>query len=369
MAQWIDFKAIKAQIKIMDVLDFHGAKLKVRGEQASGFCPLPGHADCKTPSFSVQMERGCFNCFGCGKSGNAIDLELLLQGLDPNDPQAVRKVALELAERYQLNVGKPSQAPKSQRHLSSGANQHAAVTRATQRSATRVAPEVDSSTSAAAEAALDPTEIVNPPLGFALQNLDPTHPYLPGRGFTAETIAHFGLGFCNKGMLKDRVAIPLHTADTLELVGYAGRAVDDTKISPEHPKYLFPGSRERGKQKIAFRKSMLLYNAHHIEVPVDSLVIVEGFTSVWWLHQHGIRRAVALMGSSASQWQIQQIATMVSEKGKLFVFPDGDEAGVKLAYELLPQLAARRWTTWVKLLADEQPTDLDGEMLNALLIP
>lgn len=368
MAQWIDFKALKAQLNIINVLNHHGVQLKVRGAQASGFCPLPGHADGKSPSFSVNLERQCFNCFGCKKSGNQIDLEVLLQGLDPNDPQVVRQVALELAQRYHLNVGKPPPASIPQGRSMSETDRRAARHRAMRNPASGVATVEQPSTSDEADVALDPTEIVNPPLGFALQNLDPMHPYLAGRGFTAATIEHFGLGFCSKGMLKDRIAIPLTNMDG-ELVAYAGRTVDDTKISPQHPKYLFPGRREKGKQRVAFRKSLLLYGADRIDTPAESLVIVEGFASVWWLHQHGIRRAVALMGSSASQWQIQQIATMVGERGKLFVFPDGDEAGVKLARELLPQLAARRWTTWVKLLADEQPTDLDGEMLNSLLMP
>ena len=51
--------------------------------------------------------------------------------------------------------------------------------------------------------------IVNAPLDFSLKNLDPDHPYLSGRGFTKETIEKFELGFCSRGLMKDRVAIPL----------------------------------------------------------------------------------------------------------------------------------------------------------------
>ena len=52
--------------------------------------------------------------------------------------------------------------------------------------------------------------LVNAPLDFELKGLDPAHPYLRDRGFTPETIRHFGLGFCLRGLLKDRMAIPLH---------------------------------------------------------------------------------------------------------------------------------------------------------------
>lgn len=369
-SQWLDFKALKAQLKIIDILNHHGVKLKFRGAQGSGFCPLPGHEDGKSPSFSVNLERHCFNCFGCGKAGNAMDLELMLQGLDPNDTQAVRRVALELAQRHHLNVGskgsRNGQATKRSRFRSDRL-------RPTDRTSVQSPTDAPSAAEDATkdggdESTSEPNEIVNAPLGFMLHELDANHPYLLERGFTPATIEHFGLGFCSKGMLKDRIAIPLHN-EIGTIVGYAGRAVDDQKVSTEHPKYLFPGRREKARQVFAFRKSMLLYNANRIEVPSESLIIVEGFTSVWWLWQNGIRNVVALMGSSASQWQIGRVAALTAEKGKLFVFPDGDEAGVQLARELLPQLAARRWTTWAKLLADEQPTDLDGDMLNALLMP
>ncbi len=86
--------------------------------------------------------------------------------------------------------------------------------------------------------------VVNPPLGFELKDLDAEHPYLLSRGFTPETIEHFGLGFCSRGLLKDRVAIPLHDMAGA-LVGYAGRVVDDSLITEDNPRYRFPGERER----------------------------------------------------------------------------------------------------------------------------
>jgi len=370
MATWIDFKALKAQLKILDVLNHYGVQLKVRGEQASGFCPLPGHADSKSPSFSAHLGRNCFQCFGCSRHGSAIDLELFLRGLDPSDTKAVRKVALELVERHGLILGgaEPQTGRPSQRSSKQQPNRRRSTQRAEPIASIDSVDQAKLSPRAITHDDVDdePDAIVNPPLGFVLQHLDSAHPYLLNRGFTAATIERFGLGFCGKGMLKDRVAIPLHNPEA-ELVGYAGRAVDDQAISAEHSKYLFPGKREKEGRTVEFRKSRLLYNAHRIVAPVTSLVIVEGFPSVWWLWQNGFPNVVALMGSSASAWQVQQIATLTADQGKLLVFTDGDEAGVHLARELIPQLAARRWTTWVKLLPDEQPTDVDGPSLQQLL--
>jgi DNA primase len=131
---------------------------------------------------------------------------------------------------------------------------------------------------------------VNAPLDFELQSLDPKHPYLYERGFTDETIEHFGTGFCNRGMLKGRIAIPLHDPQG-QLVGYAGRITRDDLVSEKCPKYLFPGERDRKGILLEFRKSLLLYNAHRIEKPVDHLFVVEGLSSLSWARTVLMRRA------------------------------------------------------------------------------
>ncbi|MSU20369.1 MAG: hypothetical protein EXS30_03140 [Pedosphaera sp.] len=62
----------------------------------------------------------------------------------------------------------------------------------------------------------------NKPLGFELQHLDAKHPYLAERGLSEETIAEFGLGYCNKGSMSGHVVIPIHNVDG-KIVAYAGR--------------------------------------------------------------------------------------------------------------------------------------------------
>src|ERR1039458_7636107 len=103
-----------------------------------------------------------------------------------------------------------------------------------------------------------------------------------GRGFTPETNERFDLGFCSRGMLKDRVAIPLQDAAG-RLIGYAGRVVDDSTITEDNPRYRFPGERNRDGKIFEFRKTLFLYNGYRIKAPVDDLVVVEGFTGVWCL--------------------------------------------------------------------------------------
>src|ERR1044071_8434896 len=113
MAVWIDFKELREKIRISDVLQQYNVQLKVRGDKATGLCPLPTHplrSDGKkrSPSFSVHLGKGIWNCFGCGAKGNVLDLGARLQGLNPDDPLQLRKAALKLAETFAIECERPN---------------------------------------------------------------------------------------------------------------------------------------------------------------------------------------------------------------------------------------------------------------------
>jgi DNA primase len=355
MAVWIDFKQLRERIRIADLLQQHHVQLKVRGEKATGLCPLPTHpARCdgkkRSPSFSVHLGKGIWHCFGCGAKGNVLDLGARLQGLNPDDPIQLRKAALKLAETFGIECERPngrSERPKT-------------LERASEPTA-RPAPMQPA-------AVVDPAAriVANEPIDFELKNLNSRHPYLIDRGFTPETIDHFGLGFCSRGMMKDRIAIPVHDP-IARLVGYAGRIVDDDEIDADHPRYLFPGQRKHDGVVHEFHKSMLVYNLHRLGRPVDDLIVVEGFVSVWWLHQHGYPHAVSLMGNSCSEEQARLIARHLTDEGRIWLLPDGNAAGAQLAAQALPLLAFYRFTRLLKLKDDRQPTDCDADDLARLL--
>jgi DNA primase len=208
--------------------------------------------------------------------------------------------------------------------------------------------------------------VVNAPLDFTLKMLDPEHPYLKQRGLTPETISHFGLGYCSRGMMQGRIVIPLHDPQG-QLIGYAGRLVDDSKVSEEQPKYRFPGMRERNGVRYEFQKSQFLFNGHRINAPVDDLIIVEGFMSVCWLVQHGFTNVVALMGSDCSDAQEKLIVDLVKPHGKVWAMSDGDDAGFRCAMSILAKIAPHRFVRRVKLQPDEQPTDVPADELVALI--
>jgi DNA primase len=339
MPSWIDFKELRSKLSFEDVLRHYGVEVKKKGEQHTGFCPLPRHqGNRNSPSFSANLDRGIFHCFGCQAKGNVLDFAVLMANESPEDGRALKKVAVDLRAKFF-----PEDVKENQRKRVGQKPQ--------------AQPPVEQ---------LELDAIVNEPLNFELKGLDSRHRYLLDRGFSPETISRFGLGFCSRGYFADRIVIPLRDAAG-KLIGYAGRVVDDAAITDENPKYLLPTKREREGRTLDFRKSLFLYNGCSIAAPVDDLIIVEGYPSVWWLAQHGFPNVVATMGAECSDEQAALIIRLVAPSGRIWVMPDGDKAGERFAASAIPRLAENRFVRWVKLAKDCQPTDLEGGALRACL--
>ena len=207
--------------------------------------------------------------------------------------------------------------------------------------------------------------IVNGQLDFELKSLDYDHPYLRSRGFSDAIVKAFGLGYCSRGLMKGRIAIPLHD-ETGVLIGYAGRIVDESAINESTPRYLYPGSRERDGVHHEFHKSEFLYNGHRVKGATD-IVVVEGFTALWWLAEADITNAVAVMGGSVSEKQGKLIAELVPVDGRVWILPDGDKAGERMAESALKLISPHRFVRWVKLEEGKQPTDMSRDELHKLL--
>jgi DNA primase len=335
MSTWVDFKAMRRDLSFRQVLQYYKVEVKARGVQHHGFCPLPSHNGKRnSPSFSAHLEKGIFHCFGCGAKGNVLDFAVLMDGGDRENAEDVRKTAIALQERFRLK-----------------------------RDSKRPQPEATPPSPRASNAG---TILINARLDFELKTLDYEHPYLRDRKFTDEIINEFGLGFCSKGYLAGRIAIPLH--DQLgRLVGYAGRIVDDVLIDEENPKYRFPGTREHKGIVYEFRKTEFLYGGYRLKEPQDDLIVFEGFPSIWWSYQHRITNVVSLMGWSCSEAQAKLIVSHTKEDGRVWLVSDGDEAGNQCAESVLPQIAPYRFIRWLKLDKGKQPTDYEPKQLKALL--
>jgi DNA primase len=335
-SSFVDFRAVKAAITMEQVLEHYGIldKFKRSGDRLSGPCPI--HKGSNPTQFSVSISKNAWNCFSqCKCGGNVLDFIARMEDVSIHaaalkaiewfhlDPEAMSADSHEEAE-------KPSEAP-------------------TAGDAPRPKP-------AAKPAPVPENGTPNKPLQFRLDKLERTHPYLAERGLTLETVVDFGVGYCAKGMMAERIAIPINNPEGA-VVAYAGR---------------FPGEPAEGTPKYklpqGFRKSLELFNLDRASKEPGPIVIVEGFFGCMKLHQFGYRKVVALMGSTMSAMQEKLIRLHTNGQSRVIVMLDEDEAGRAGREDIAVRLAK---FVFVKIHAFEkdgqQPEDMSTDEVNQII--
>jgi DNA primase len=217
---FVSFVEVKRAVTMEAVLTRYGlfADLARKGKNLVGPCPF-----CEGQSarqFQVNPVKNAWYCFGCKAGGNVLDFVAKKEGV------SVRTAALKLNSWFELGLA--GEIPQAE----------------------GPAPSTDPP-AAPPEAPPAVTELPteNPPLTFALKTLDPHHESLASLGLRSETVERFGAGYCAKGLLKGRMAIPIHSGRG-ELVAYAGLALND-----ETPRYLFPPK---------FHPALEVFNLHRL---------------------------------------------------------------------------------------------------------
>lgn len=336
---FVDFKAVKAAITMEQVLQHYDLldQFKRGADSLSGPCPI--HQGSNPTQFRVSISKNVWNCFSeCKHGGNTLDFIARM------DNVSIHAAALKAMEWFSLDLASMSNESEEAEESPAPARKRESAS-ATREPSPKPAPTAEPSAP-------------NKPLKFRLEKLERDHPYLAERGLTLETLVDFGVGYCAKGMMAERIAIPIHNPQG-EVVAYAGRFPGEP--GEDTPKYKLPQG---------FRKSLELYNLDRaIKEPAEqSLVIVEGFFSCMKFHQMGFRKVVALMGSTLSEAQEELLRQHTSPKTRIVVLLDEDEAGRNGRDDLAVRLAK---FAYVKIhVFDEEnqrPEDLDPEELAMLL--
>ena len=329
-SQYVDFKAVKTAVTMEQVLQHYGVldQMKRSGDNLSGCCPI--HGGSNPTQFRVSISKNCWNCFSeCKHGGNVLDFIVKKEGISD------RAAALKLCEWFNLPMtDKPSEKENEPPRAAPSPRQTPAP-----------APTVSR------EKSKPEDNTPNTPLKFRLDHLDGKHPYLTERGLTPETIVDFGLGHCAKGMMAGRIAIPIHNVEG-KVVAYAGRWPGEPADGT--PKYKLPPG---------FRKSLELFNLdrackEHSDKP---LIIVEGFFDCIKLWQLGVKRVVALMGSTLSVAQAELIRKHTDSRSQVIVMLDEDDAGRAGREDIVQRLAPWLFIkTHIFEQADQQPEHLSA---------
>jgi len=319
---WVDFKEVKQQVTLEMVLRHYGIleEMAQSGNNLVSCCPI--HKGSNPRQFSVNLERSLWNCFGnCKEGGNIFDFVAMME-FGNKKSESIRKAGLILKKWFLTG-------PEARKPEKTGISKPVRIK----------------------------SDPVNKPLSFELKNLELNHPFFDEKEITPKTIDLFGLGFCQKGIMKNRIVIPIHDEKN-ELVAYCGRAVSQQQ-SDDEGKY---------KQPPDFNKSLVVYNLNRQPSDIKLLILVESFISVWKSVQAGFSNVVALMGSQLSEHQEDLIVNHFTHTGGVILMFDGDDDGRKCTNDCLVRLGKKIFVKAVDIsLLARKPHQLTSEQFKELL--
>ena len=339
--------------QIVDVVsDF--VTLRKRGVNYIGLCPFH---DEKTGSFIVSPAKGIFKCFGCGKGGGSVHFIMEHEQLD------YVSALKYLAKKYHIEVVEKELTPEEQQSQSDREAMFALNTWA-QSYFTQQMNNTDDGRA----------------IGLS---------YFRSRGFTDETIAKFGLGYC-LDKLDAMTMTALHAgykADFIEKCGLGSRRDNGTWYDRFRGRVIFPVHTLSGKvvafggrvlkkddktakyvnspESEIYHKSNELYGIYFAKqsiVKQDRCFLVEGYTDVISMHQAGITNVVASSGTSLTPGQIRLIHRFTPN---ITVLYDGDAAGIKASIRGIDLLLGEGINVKVVLLPDGEDPDSYAQNNNA----
>ena len=97
--------AIKVRTVLSELIESYGIEVRRSGIGAKKAC-CPFHKE-KTPSFSINDDKGYYHCFGCGESGDAIKFVQKMEGL--TFVEAVKKLAGRCGVTIEENTRSPAE--------------------------------------------------------------------------------------------------------------------------------------------------------------------------------------------------------------------------------------------------------------------
>jgi DNA primase len=323
-------------------------KLTRKGREQQGLCPFHNE---KTPSFTVNEEKGFFHCFGCGAHGDAIGFEMRANHL--SFTEAVEKLAAECG----MEVPKATLQERQQE--ARRASLHDVMEAACRFFETQLRA------------------------GAGREGLA----YLRGRGLTEETIARFRLGWApdSRQALKTALmseAVPESLLIEAGLLKKPDGDGDRASFDFFRGRVMFPVADRRGRviafgartlgdgqpkylnspDTPLFHKGSTLYGLAHARETArekGTVLAVEGYMDVIALHQAGFAFAVAPLGTALTEAQIEEMWRLADEPTLCF---DGDNAGQRAmsraAERALPILKPGKSLRFALLPHPEDPDSL-----------
>ncbi|WP_370156364.1 DNA primase [Ferrovibrio sp.] len=322
-------------------------RLIKRGREFTGLCPFHNE---KTPSFTVNDDKGFFHCFGCGAHGDVIGFVMRNAGL--SFPEAVEQIAQE------AGLAVPQVRPEDRQK----ADQAATLGKAMEEAAKWFQAQLQGDTGTEARAyirkrGLTADTVERFRLGYAPASRTALKEAMLARNIPETMLVEAGLlikpeeGGASYDRFRNRVMFPIGDRRG-RVIAFGGRALD-----PDAPaKYL------NSPETPLFHKGFNLYNhanAREAAREAGAVVVVEGYMDVIALAQAGIAHAVAPLGTALTEEQMALLWRLSNEPILCF---DGDNAGwraaLRAADRAMPLLEPGRSFRFAILPGGQDPDDL-----------
>ena len=336
---------LRSAADIVSVIGEH-TRLKKAGRSWKGLCPFHNE---RTPSFTVDREKGLYHCFGCGAGGDTIKFVEEKEGL--GFAEAVEL----LADRYGVELEREREDPKAEARR----QQRRRLGELLDRTAAFYAAYLWESEEAArareylAERGLGEEVLRRFAVGYAPSAWDKVLLRGQRAGFGVAELRGVGLVQRGRGggeydRFRSRIMFPIRDRRGRTL-GFGGRAMR----SDQGAKYVNTAETD------FFHKSQMLYGIDLAKAAIAKAgraIVVEGYTDVLALHQAGIEEAVGVMGTAITDEQVAALSGMVDE---VVLALDADAAGQEAMLRAQRVAAGRKMRLRVAAMpAGEDPAEM-----------
>ena len=306
---------IKQAANIIEIASQY-TNITKRGKNHIGLCPF--HSE-KTPSFTLDIERQLYHCFGCGAGGDIFTLVMEKENL--TFPETLRL----LADKY--NISMPEQKKLSPQSIQEKEDigRINELTLGFFRKNLFKTEEGKKALVYLHKRKISDEVIQKLKIGYAANSWDSLLNYFKDKKVSPSLLEKAGLalrrqnkeGFYDR--FRGRVIFPIFT-DQGTVVAFGGRTLFDAEPkylnSPDTPKYT---------------KGKLLYGLNFSKEDIrkkDEIILVEGYTDFISLYQFGIKNCAASLGTSLTTNQVNIAHRFAAVITTCY---DGDVAGRKAA--------------------------------------
>ncbi len=294
--------------------------LQKKGHEYMACCPFH---DEKTPSFSVSPRKQFYYCFGCGAGGSAI--KFLMEYQKADFVSAVETLAQFAGVEVPREGGRPAENKQRKRLL-------AALAKASEFYRKNLA-RTPNAAAYLARRGIDESTATAFGLGYAPDGFDNLKRFFGG-DYDGQVLLKAGLLSQKESTghaydkFRSRLMFPIRDRQG-HVIAFGGRVLR----SEDQPKYLNSPETE------VFHKRRTLYGAFELRENrrFDEVIVVEGYMDVVSLAAHGVKNAVATLGTAVTHEHVQQLFRLCNQL--VFCF-DGDLAGRKAAALAMKQALA-----------------------------